>query len=586
MGFIYAPKQGLFVAPMWTPSREDFLIEMCGEIGDEDKSLVERSEERAERFEVYSEHRAEDAANAENYVESIAGNIPMGQPILVGHHSEKRARRDAEKIENGMHKVLKMWETSRYWEERAAGAIHHAKYKELPAVRARRIKGLEADKRKQERCIKEAEHLYKFWNGELSTINNETGEKRKIEIKQENRQLIYELLGKMAAGGVSIRGVDGQNWYSAYNILAPDEERFKNCPVKTVEELRDIALRLQKERIEHHTRWINHISNRLTYEKAMLNEQGAAHLIEKKPRPKQLPLCNYRAPQGIIIENRWNRGNFDTYPQIEMTKEEYSKIYEDRRFTELVENSHRVRVFVEYHNGIPTKRTVFITDLKETPKPEAIETKERKFKESLKPPTPSTYTDEQRARDKHIEELRQAAKNGVQIVTANELFVTPPELAERMVDEAGIHPEDRVLEPSAGTGNIIDKIFENYNGSFVAVEINQNLANMLRVKYSAIPVHCADFLTLNGALGQFDRILMNPPFSADVDHVLHAFAHLKDGGRIVAIMSEHSFFANDKKSIEFREFLEQRGTSEKLPSDTFKASGTMVNTRLVIIDNI
>ena len=79
---------------------------------------------------------------------------------------------------------------------------------------------------------------------------------------------------------------------------------------------------------------------------------------------------------------------------------------------------------------------------------------------------------------------------------------------------------------------------------------------------------------------------MNPPFSADVDHVLHAFAHLKDGGRIVAIMSEHSFFANDKKSIEFREFLEQRGTSEKLPSDTFKASGTMVNTRLVIIDNI
>ena len=44
-GFIYAPKQELFVAPMWTPEREDFLIELCGEIDDEDKSLVERAEE-------------------------------------------------------------------------------------------------------------------------------------------------------------------------------------------------------------------------------------------------------------------------------------------------------------------------------------------------------------------------------------------------------------------------------------------------------------------------------------------------------------------------------------------------------------
>ncbi len=28
--------------------------------------------------------------------------IPPGQPILVGHHSERRTRRDAQRIENGM----------------------------------------------------------------------------------------------------------------------------------------------------------------------------------------------------------------------------------------------------------------------------------------------------------------------------------------------------------------------------------------------------------------------------------------------------------------------------------------------------
>jgi hypothetical protein len=57
-GFAWAPKQELFVAPTWTPDREDLLKELCGTIGDEEKSLVQRAEERAERFEDYSERRA------------------------------------------------------------------------------------------------------------------------------------------------------------------------------------------------------------------------------------------------------------------------------------------------------------------------------------------------------------------------------------------------------------------------------------------------------------------------------------------------------------------------------------------------
>ena len=91
-GFKWAPKQQLFVAPMWTPEREDLLIELCGEIGDEDTSLVERAEERADRFEEYSDKRTDDAERARAAVSEIADGIPLGQPILVGHHSAKRAR--------------------------------------------------------------------------------------------------------------------------------------------------------------------------------------------------------------------------------------------------------------------------------------------------------------------------------------------------------------------------------------------------------------------------------------------------------------------------------------------------------------
>ena len=62
-----------------------------------------------------------------------------------------------------MRRAVKMWETSTYWTDRAAGALRHAKYKELPAVRARRIKTLEADKRKRERQKQEAEMWMKLW---------------------------------------------------------------------------------------------------------------------------------------------------------------------------------------------------------------------------------------------------------------------------------------------------------------------------------------------------------------------------------------------------------------------------------------
>lgn len=49
-GFRWAPKQEVFVAPAWTPEREDLLADLCGEVGDDDSTLIDRAESRAERF--------------------------------------------------------------------------------------------------------------------------------------------------------------------------------------------------------------------------------------------------------------------------------------------------------------------------------------------------------------------------------------------------------------------------------------------------------------------------------------------------------------------------------------------------------
>lgn len=245
-GFSWAPKQELFVAPAWSPEREDLLVELCGEIGDEDTSLVDRAEERADRFDGYREKRADEAHAAKDAVEKISEGIPLGSPILVGHHSEKRARKDAQRIESGMRKAVKLWATSEYWTRRAAGALRHAKYKELPGVRHRRIKGLEADKRKHEKAIAESSGFLKAWRApDLSLA-------RATEIANWDHQSVQE---------------EGKSYPTTlWSML--NEGKI------TAELAAQHAIVSHEKRVSRDQRWVEHIDNRLAYERAMLGEQG------------------------------------------------------------------------------------------------------------------------------------------------------------------------------------------------------------------------------------------------------------------------------------------------------------------------
>ena len=247
-GFIWAPKQRILIAPMWTPDREDIALELCGAIGDEDTSLVERAEERADRFEDYSEKRAADADRAHAAVEAIGGNIPLGQPILIGHHSQRRAERDAQRIKAGMRKAVSLWETSKYWQDRAKGAVRAAKYKERPDVRYRRIKGLESDKRKQLKRIDEAEHYTKAWNAQPVTRERAM----KIANFDSTRLPSTEALPY------------GDTVWSALDkgTITPEDAYSR-------------AIAKHEQTIADARRWLAHFDNRLAYERAMLDESAA-----------------------------------------------------------------------------------------------------------------------------------------------------------------------------------------------------------------------------------------------------------------------------------------------------------------------
>lgn len=82
--------------------------------------------------------------------EQIGAGIPFGQPILVGHHSEGRARRDADKIHSNMRKAIDAGDAARDAEHRA-NAARASTHPEHPSTTANRLDKLRAELRKLER---------------------------------------------------------------------------------------------------------------------------------------------------------------------------------------------------------------------------------------------------------------------------------------------------------------------------------------------------------------------------------------------------------------------------------------------------
>jgi len=304
-GFSWAPRQQLFVAPMWTPQREDLLVRLCGDIGDEDKSLAQRASERAERFENYSDNRAKDAEQARKKVDSIVQHIPFGQPILVGHHSERRARRDVERVDNGMRKSIKMWDTSQYWAGRAEAAISDAKYKERPDVRARRIKKLEAEERKQDRILNHARHALTAWSAEGLTHEQALVVSGSADFYLPRKEGDRPDFNQRPHASTALKG--------DFPILYARRELDEIVASAKVCYTRSIA---------HHERWQAHFSNRLAYERAMLKQDGG--IVADQNRPEVGGACKcWASPRGgwsiiqkvnkvsVTVRDNWGNGGRD-----------------------------------------------------------------------------------------------------------------------------------------------------------------------------------------------------------------------------------------------------------------------------------
>jgi hypothetical protein len=163
-------------------------------------------------------------------------------------------------------------------------------------------------------------------------------------------------------------------------------------------------------------------------------------------------------------------------------------------------------------------------------------------------------------------------------------FPTPKAVIDLMLEHAQIEEHMLCLEPSAGKGDILERLTEiGYLAQ--GFEINQQLFEVCKLK--RLDAMCVDFMAVKpGQL--YDRVVMNPPFERgqDREHIRRAYQWLKPGGRLVAVASGATA-STMAKTVEFIDWVQSlNGDVIKLPDGSFNGAfvSTGVSTCLIVLD--
>lgn len=339
-GFKWAPKQELFVAPRWTPSREDLLLELCGEIDDEDDSPEERAADRAERFSVYREKRRREATGHADTFE--AG------PSAFGHQDRRRAERQAARHDRHRVKAVSQWSKAEYWQMRTEGVIKHALHKSSAKVRRSRLLRLEAEHRKHQAAVETSTKRYNGWRTVLTLDGLDTpwsGTKVEgwIGIDPENETPAFLAAYALANTSLSGREFPHPRTGNLKTLFAHLMDEQDPMTPREAAELWLQTVRDPSDPESFDQRWCRHYELRLTYEKAMLEAEGGMagdvemevggfvgryqiHKINKSPATGRVVSVNVADDDGQLHKICLERFGENVYrPPTEEERETFQK---------------------------------------------------------------------------------------------------------------------------------------------------------------------------------------------------------------------------------------------------------------------
>jgi hypothetical protein len=187
-------------------------------------------------------------------------------------------------------------------------------------------------------------------------------------------------------------------------------------------------------------------------------------------------------------------------------------------------------------------------------------------------------------------------------------FPTPPSLVREMLEMSGVRSAlysvesaaqdpsfyinkgaqiPRILEPSAGVGGIAEILAEEIGtrDAIDLVELDPLNAAQLR-KRGFKNTREGDFLALESTEERYRLIVMNPPFKGREyqKHIRKAWDLLDERGVLVAIVPSGFVNGTGKSDLEFLRLVCGYGNFSINPEGSFKDSGTMVDTSIVIME--
>src|SRR5690606_16383204 len=109
---------------------------------------ADRLEDRRYGLQAKASRHAGEAAAAHDRVNELSERFAGGQPILVGHHSERGARRDQQRMDAAIRKSISENKAAQNTAQRANAVGNQLRRSARPDVTARRIKTAEAELRK------------------------------------------------------------------------------------------------------------------------------------------------------------------------------------------------------------------------------------------------------------------------------------------------------------------------------------------------------------------------------------------------------------------------------------------------------
>lgn len=233
-GFVWWPASRLNVAK-WSTAAEDYILSLGIEISEDD--TPDDVESRVDRFSAYAKNAGASAEAASAHAHNILDPIPPGQPIQLGHYSERGHRNTLKRADAAMQRAVSETEREAHWRSRIASAIAHAKYKERPDVIARRIKGLGADERNYQRELEKQNEI-------------------RANIFLSMRDTVRKQIGADYSNSSEVKAWIEAN-HNTFN--AEFEQKFSEAWT----------------RHEHWAkRWLEHVQKRLEYERALLEAMG------------------------------------------------------------------------------------------------------------------------------------------------------------------------------------------------------------------------------------------------------------------------------------------------------------------------